>query len=88
MIYEDDAGVFHEITYAGSSTTNIWNTETFDQAGEGLSGSGLAELTTTPNYTSLTLFYQTNEGQLVQRVRDSGASIWSAGECLQPFDIN
>ena len=88
LIYKDDSGEFYEVTYAGSITANIWNAKAFSQPDEGGSESGLAELSTTLNYTSLTLFYQTASGYLVQRRRDSGSAIWSAGESLSLFEIN
>jgi hypothetical protein len=83
LVYEDDSGAFYEVTFAGSITNNVWNTEQFSQPGEGISGSALVEITKTTTYTDLTLFYQTNNGDLVQRTRSFGGAlnaIWSAGE--------
>ena len=82
LIYKDDSGEFYEVTYAGSLATNVWNANTFSQSDEGGSQSGLAEMTTTLNYTSVTLFYQTASGYLVRRARDSGSATWNAGEHL------
>ena len=88
LVYEDDSGAFSEITYAGSITSNVWNTVQFTQSGAAISGSGLAEIPRTMAYTGLIQFYQASNGDLVQKNRDSGGSlntVWSAGECFNNF---
>ena len=82
LIYEGTDGSLHEVTFAGSRTENIWNAEAKVQAGALVNGSGLAELTTTPNFTNLSLFWQDTSGNLVLQQRDPNDTTWNAGEWL------
>jgi hypothetical protein len=80
LIYEGTDGSYHEVTYAGSHTENIWNTEAIAQADALVNGSGLAELTTTPDYTNLALFWQDASGNLILLERDFNTTDWKVGE--------
>ncbi|KAH8662553.1 hypothetical protein BX600DRAFT_437934 [Xylariales sp. PMI_506] len=84
LIYEGADGSFFEVTYAGNHTVNIWNAQAVAQAGALVSGSGVVELTTTPNYTSLSFFSQDSSGALLIQERDVNNSTWktTAGQAI------